>query len=59
VRDYSFNQFSGRRPEPHELFWKKVRQKTKKSRVRAILIKVFAPLFSKSGWGFGGNAPEN
>jgi len=36
----------------------KVRQKTIKSREARFLI-IFAPLFLKSGWGFGGEAPEN
>ena|GEM_PF-6101655 len=48
---------AGLRPAPHELFEKSSTKTLLKSREARFLI-IFAPLFLKSGWGFGGEAPN-
>jgi hypothetical protein len=51
-----FKEFAGFHPAPHELLKKLDQNFNLKSCIRTILgfnARVFAPLFSKSGWGLG------
>jgi len=51
-------QNRGASPRTPQTFWKKFDKNFFKNRASRDFLIIFAPLFLKSGWGFGGEAPK-